>query len=128
MIQYDNNEFFDDIVNLLKRIAFTNLIRYEVKELSLIICTIAQTVDFSNPDDNKLIERIENVLGIKYAPEGKEDTLKAIRNFRNKLPIGSTIDFFRPDGKKDICIILSNYNDSSEGVISVNDIMSELNK
>lgn len=128
MIQYDNNEFFDDIVNLLKRIAFTNLIRYEVKELSLIICTIAQTVDFSNPDDNKLIERIENVLGIKYAPEGKEDTLKAIRNFRNKLPIGSTIDFFIPYGKKDICIILSNYNDSSEGVISVNDIMSELNK
>ena len=128
MIQYDNNEFFDDIVNLLKRIAFTNLIRYEVKELSLIICTIAQTVDFSNPDDNKLIERIENVLGIKYAPEGKEDTLKAIRNFRNKLPIGSTIDFFIPYGKKDICIILSNYNDSSETVISVNDIMSELNK
>ena len=127
MNQYDNNEFFDDTVNLLKRIALTNLIKYEAKGLSLIICSIMQTVDFSNPNDNKLIDRIENVLEIKYAPEGKKDTLKTIRNFRNKLPIGSTIDFYINDNRE-LCIILSNYNDSSEVVIKVNDIISELYK
>ena len=123
-----------DIVNLLKKITLAHLITYDDKELSLVICAIMNTVDYFSPDEDALIKRIENCLGIEYAPAGKEEALKAIQEFRDKLPVGSNIDFYIPidfyiqDGKKEIWLILRNYNDSSEVVIPVKDIIAEMNK
>ena len=115
-----------DIVNLLKRITLAHLVRYKDKDLSLIICAIMNTANSAPSNDDKLITRIENCLGLEYAPAGKEDALEAIQKFRDKMPEGFNVDF-SIDKEKGILIILRNYNDSSEIVIPVNDIIAAIN-
>lgn len=116
-----------DIVNLLKRITLAHLVRYKDKDLSLIIYAIMNTVNSAPSNDDKLITRIENCLGLEYAPAGKEDALEAIQKFRDKMPEGFNVDFYIPYGEKNVVLLLRNKDGSRIDEIAVNDIIAAIN-